>query len=119
MEEVREEEIKTASGLIISSGEKKQLNSIQADMPMMVWVLDTGEGYYDDETKEDVPLEVRPGCIAIIPKLSVTWVSTFGGIITADGPKLGFTRESEIRHYWKGIEEYNLYFGTLRKELGL
>jgi co-chaperonin GroES (HSP10) len=118
VEELKEEEIKTASGIIISEGERKQLGSVAADAPMLVHVLAVGKGYYDDEG-EDVPVEVQPGDIALVGKLSVNWVSTFGGIITKNGPQLGFTRESEIKHYWKGQEGYAKYFEVLRKQLGL
>lgn len=120
VEEIKEEEAKTKSGLVIAKhGSQMLVDGVEANRPMLVWILEVGEGYYDEDTGEDVPVEVKSGYIALVSKLSVNWVSVFGGILAHDGPRLGFTREAEIKHYWKGIDAYQLYFATLKKGLGL
>lgn len=114
VEEIPEEEVKTKSGLILSTA-VTGINEIMTDQrPKMVLVLAVGKGFYNEETGEDVPLGVAPGDIIIVSALSVEWFNIFGGMVCEKDHRIGLTRESEIRHRFKGVDSYEQIFKILR-----
>jgi co-chaperonin GroES (HSP10) len=116
VERVPEEEIKTASGLVLAPSSAKQINSISADRPHFVHVIAVGEGFYNEETGQDVPLSVEPGDIILVGVNSVKWFS-FMEIANYEPGAIGLTRESEIQLKFKGQEAYRKYFDTINSGL--
>lgn len=116
VERIKEPEKKTASGIIygIDTG-NRQLGTIAADRPHWVRVLAVGEGYYDDTTKESVPLNVNPGDIVLVSGISVKYFSTFGELNGCKPDEIGITRESEIQLRFKGSEGYAEAFRCLNQ----
>lgn len=108
VEEVKPEEVKSKGGIILSVSSKiEQMDGIEANRPIYVRVLATGEGFYDDENPEkDVPLSVKPGDICLVGRLSVGWLSSFLGIASDSKHLLGITREAEVKIKLEGQEGY-------------
>lgn len=119
VEEIPEEELKSKGGLIIATGNKKsQIDGVEANKPCFVRVLAVGEGYYDEDGL-DVPVNVEPGDICLVGKLSVSWLSAFGNIFTHEGDaRLGITNDSQIQMRFRGQAGYEAVFGVLNRELG-
>lgn len=122
VEEIPEEELKTKSGIVIATGDKRMVDGVEANRPVFVRVLAVGEGYYRDSDKEDaspqvVPLDVEAGDIILVGKLSVAWFSAYGNVVTARGSRIGRCRESDIAQRFKGEEGYAKYFNTLSQIL--
>lgn len=80
VEHIPDEEVKSAAGLILASGDK-QLGAFDADRPHFVRVISVGEGYYDDVTKEDIPLEYEPGNVLLVPLNAIKYFTSFGSYI--------------------------------------
>lgn len=120
VEEIPEEELKTKSGLVLATGDRKMIDGVEANRPVFVRVLAVGEGYYQDEDKSSsspqvVPLDVNVGDIILVGKLSVAWFSAFGNLVTSKGCRIGRCRESDIAQRFKGEEGYAKYFNTLNQ----
>ena len=98
VEELPKEELKTASGIVISATiNARQIDSIEDNRPMLVRVLLVGEGYYDEDGKP-VDLDVKPGDICLIGKLGVKWMSSIFDVFIQEGAtKVGLSKESEIQ----------------------
>ena len=111
VERVPEEEVKTSSGLIMSSGKANQIGTIAENKPFFVHVLSVGAGYYDEDGK-DVPVSVQPGDIILIGVNSVKWFS-YLEIPNYESFSVGLTRESEIQLKFKGQEAYKKFFEAI------
>lgn len=61
VEVLPEEELKTAGGLIVAKSPTNFRSDTQENKFTAVVILAVGKGYYNEETGEDVPLEVKPG----------------------------------------------------------
>lgn len=104
--EVIHEEVKTAGGIIIAEVKKQVHGNVRENEGLIGIVLDTGEGYYDEETKETVPMDVSVGDIVLLPKYSLSLYTTFPGVVGSTDNKIGMTLESEIKMIFKGEEGY-------------
>lgn len=104
--EIVEEEIKTKSGIILTAKPNQVHGSVGENKGLMGVVLEVGEGYYDEETGETIPLDVNVGDIVLLPKYSVSLYSTFPGINAPVNNKLAMCLESEIKMIFKGQEGY-------------
>ena len=114
VEEIQEEEFKTNSGLILSTGDK-QINSFAADRPVFLRVLYVGDGFIDEDI--DVPLETNPGDIVLVGKHSVKYFSVFGKLISYGDTKLGLIKESEIQVRFKGEGNFDKAFEYLNNTI--
>lgn len=121
VEEIPEEELKTKSGLVIATGDRKMIDGVEANRPVFVRVLAVGEGYYQEDLDsfppkdKVVPLDVQVGDIILVGKLSVAWFSAFGNVVTSKGCRIGRCRESDIAQRFNGEEGYAKYFNTLNQ----
>jgi co-chaperonin GroES (HSP10) len=113
VEEIGQVEVKTASGIVLSSGGTRKVDGLDMNKPLFVRVLAVGEGFYDDETGESLPLETQVGDIILIGRMSVQFFSTFGPLISEGTNQIGLTRESEIRMRFKGEEGWDKVCGIL------
>jgi co-chaperonin GroES (HSP10) len=97
---------KRIGGIIIADASKTQLNSIVGDQPLFYRVLMVGSGYYDDTTKESVPLEVEPGAVILTGSISVRMFSHFPMLETTEYGVLGLTRFSDVNMYWQDEADF-------------
>lgn len=95
------EETTTASGIIIQSSDK-MANGFGQNMPAFYTVLYVGEGYYDEETDQDIPVDVQPGDIILTGKQSVVEISKFGPIFSTKEHRLCLSRECDIQLRFPG-----------------
>lgn len=72
-----------------------------------------GSGYYDDKTGKDVALDVRPGNVVHLPKMSFRFFSDFPGLSTFVKNEIALVREDEIISKWEDIQEYEAYKAAL------
>ena len=118
VEQVKAEEVRSGSGKIIiaQATSHKTGDQIAANLPLFVYVLQPGKGYYDAEdlSKPDTPVAADVGDIILVGQNSVRW---FGSLdIKGYEPfTIGITREAEIQMRFKGIEEYRQVFGRLNQ----
>lgn len=112
VEEFGEEEVKSAGGIIMTAS-KKNADGFGQNRPTLVRVVAVGEGYYDEETKEDLPLNVKPGDIILVGGQSVKWLSYFGPIISSEGARIGISSAAEVQLKFNGQEGYEQVFQLL------
>ncbi len=113
IEVIPDDEFKTKGGLILASGNDRQVNGLQADKPTFVRVLLVGAGYYDDDTLEPVALDSSPGDIVLVGTTSIKKFSVFGKLMTYGEATLGLIRESDIQLRFKGEEGFDRTFELL------
>lgn len=99
--------------LILESGGNKKLDGLEMNKPVFVRVLAKGEGYFDAETGTDVTLDVEPGDVVLVGRMSVNWFSVFGTLVSTSEAQLGLTRESEIKMRFKSQAAYDRCFAAL------
>ena len=97
---------KRVGGIILASPSKNLLNTMTADEPNFYRVLLTGKGFYDDETKQDVPLECSPGDVILTGAVSVRMFSSFPMMELAESDVLGIARFGDVLWHWKGVESF-------------
>jgi co-chaperonin GroES (HSP10) len=115
VEDIADNEFKTKSGLIISTGGVHQVNNITADKPTWLRVLMVGAGHPEDGTDELVKYDVEPGDIILVGAHSIKYFSVFGQLVTYGEAKLGLTIVEEIQMRFRGQEGFDAFFGTLNQ----
>ena len=83
----------------------------------MVIVIGVGSGYYDEDTKASVPLNVKPGDIGLVGAVSTKWFSDLP-IGDYKPYEIGLSREEEIKWLFKGSEGYKRAFEILNSGVG-
>lgn len=106
VERIQFPELRTKSGIIITDSRKIQTTGLTCEIPLFYRVLLVGEGYYDDETKADEPLDIEPGHIIHTGAVSVKLWSSFPLLQTTDADILGVTRYGDAIWTWKSEEEF-------------
>ncbi len=109
-----DEEITTKSGIVLQE-DADQMIGVNADKPTLGVVLMTGEGHYDDDTKEDVPLDVKPGDVVMVGKHAVKLISKFGPVLL---DKVGYIKADQIQMHFKGQDAFDKACDVLSKALG-
>jgi co-chaperonin GroES (HSP10) len=89
------EELTTASGLFIATDTKYRsaTNENQATLGVVLLV---GEGYYDEETGVDKPMDIKPGNIVLLSSMGLKYYSSFPGIQGYVPNTLALSRDSEV-----------------------
>lgn len=108
------EEVKSAGGLVLSSqtDTRTSTKENQADLAI---VLAIGAGYIDNEGN-DVAIDLAPGNVVLLSRLSLKYYSQFPGISEYTGEVLAMTRESEVHAAWPSVEAYEAYKKTLAND---
>lgn len=101
VERIQFPEKKTAGGIYVPVAQN-QLSAITNNMPCFFRVLLVGQGYYDDETGEDVLLEVNQGDIIQLPGASANIFSSFPMLQNADNNTIGVARAADIQWRFHG-----------------
>jgi hypothetical protein len=113
---IPQDELAPTTAIIMSSGGTKQVNSLESKRPVLVRVLEIGQGYLkEDGTNEPVDLNI--GDILLVGPNSVTEISQFGKLLNYGRVVLGLCNASERLFRWKGDEAFNEYFGTVMSEV--
>lgn len=112
VEMMPEPEVKIGS-IIAAPSSRNQLDGITSNLPIFVRVLLTGKGYYNEETGEDVPLDIKPGNIIQVGRQAVDWFGTFGSITRGKESGVGITRQDAARITFKDEETFNRFFSLI------
>lgn len=101
------EEIKTASGIILSAPttHKATAESYRAVVGI---VLMTGEGYVDADGN-DVPMDVSHGNVVLLNELGLKQFSQFPGVPDYTQNTIAMTSESEVQMRFKDMQDYENY----------
>lgn len=113
VEVLPKEEIKTAGGLFIQSSMADHKSTTEQNRAKLAVVLATGPGYYNDETGEDVELDIKPGSVILVSEMGLKYYSHFPGLVEYTGETLALTRDSEVHISWPSLEAYTAYRNSL------
>lgn len=92
---------KKIGSIIIADTSKHQINTIVGDQPTFYRVLMCGAGYFDDETGESVPLDIKPGAVILTGSISAKMFSSVPLLEVSEYGVLGITRFSDVNMYWE------------------
>lgn len=113
IEVLPKEELTTASGLFIAT-DINQRSATKDNQATLGVVLLVGEGFYDDETKVSVPLDVKPGNIILLSGMGLKYYSSFPGIQGYVPNTIALTRDSEVHMVIPDAETYEKYKEVLK-----
>lgn len=117
VEVLREDELqKTKSGIFLAE-KKDQIIGVYADKPKFARVLLVGEGFYNDETKESVPLETKQGDIVLVGNHSLKRFSSFGKLPIDGDIEIALMRDGDIQMRFFSEESYDQTFEILKKNI--
>lgn len=118
VELLKEPELKTKSGIILTDNSSNQLGTIHDSLPTFCVVLETGPGYSDGETGNIIEgsMDCKVGNVILIPRMSVKLFSGIPGLHDYEMETIGITREDEIQMIFNSIEELDKYFEVLNNE---
>jgi len=105
VEAIEEDEIVTASGLIIAQDPNQVKGGLGNDRSKVGLVLAVGEGYYDPESGKTTPLDIPVGAVVMHPPYSLTAMSTFPGMAGLT-KNLGIIGENEVHFFYRDLEAY-------------
>jgi co-chaperonin GroES (HSP10) len=114
VERIKMPEQKTASGIIIAEA-RNQIGTLNEKRPTFYRVLVPGKGYYDDTTKESVPLNAKPGDIVLLSVEGTRVFSSFPGLESYEADTLCITRESEITWRFFGEDKFREFVRNLNQ----
>jgi co-chaperonin GroES (HSP10) len=107
VEVLPEEELKTAGGLIVAKSSSHRTDTEENKFTAAV-VIAVGRGYFDDETGDDVPLDVKPGQVIEVVRTGLRRYSThpiLGSQYTSG--ELAILNESHVNGLLaNSVEEY-------------
>lgn len=109
IEPLPKEEIKTAGGLFVASSLSDHRSTTEQNRAVLAYVLAVGAGYYDDETKEDVGLDVAPGNIVLVSAFGMRAYSSFPGLVGYTQDSVALIRDSDVNAVWANSEAYDQY----------
>ena len=113
VEEIAMGEVKSQGGIIMTT-DKKMPDGFGQNKPTLATVLMVGAGYYDDETGESIPLDVKPGDIVLVGGQSIKWLSYLGPVISVEGARVGISTAGEIQLKFNGAEGYQKVYSILQ-----
>jgi len=109
VEPLPKEEIKSAGGLLLSAGSADHRSTLDQNRACLAVILSVGEGYYDDDTNNDVPLDVEAGNIILVSAYGLRTYSTFPGVVNYKQDGIALIRDSDINAVWKDMSEYKQF----------
>jgi co-chaperonin GroES (HSP10) len=105
VERITPPEMKTAGGLFIPQDVKSHKGTASDFKTEIGVVLLVGSGYID-ENGYDVPIDLKPGEIILLPT-SVSYYTTFPGLISSIPERtLGMIRESDVWFKFASVEAF-------------
>ena len=113
-----EDEKTTESGLIISSGDSKK-TGYDALKTQVGIIVEVGAGYYDPDTKEDVPLNREIGEVVWVTNFGPGKFSTMPGLdVPVIGAELALIDERDIMKSWPSLDAFERDRKSLNKSPG-
>lgn len=106
VEIIRDEEVRSKGGIIISAPSNHARGSIEENRLLVGKVVFSGEGYYNEETGGFDALDIPVGAIVVLPKYSMSMVSVFPGITEPTADKLGLVKENQILAFYASEKDY-------------
>lgn len=101
-------EVKTAGGLFIAETSNTRVD-LKLQKPHVGVVIAVGEGYFDADTKEYTPLDVKVGNVVIINSIGCQYYATLPGISNYSNNQIGLTSESDVQMRFKDLETFQKY----------
>lgn len=102
------EEMKTKSGLYIATNsDHKGGSSVNANKLEYGTVLMVGQGTWDDDQREYVPLDVKPGQIIILPQYSHQPISTWPTLQRPLTNKISLVSANSILGFFNSSEDFD------------
>jgi co-chaperonin GroES (HSP10) len=105
-------EVKTKSGLVVATSDKVR-EDLRIQKPHVGYVLATGEGYFDADSKSTVPLDVKPGNIVVLNSLGVQYLKTMPGVAGYSDQKIGMTTEGDVQMLFHDMDAFLAYVQAL------
>ena len=114
VEVISNDEIRSAGGLILEtpSNQRSDTNSLKAKIGIVLMV---GAGYYDDDTGEDIPLDLKPGNIVLLSDMGLRYYTTFPGILEYTAKGIALSRETEIHMKFEDADAFEKYQSKLNE----
>lgn len=107
VEIVEPEELKTKGGIIIATSDNQIKGGSVAQGRLEIGrVLMVGEGYWDEEKKAFIPLDVSIGAIVILPQYSLQIISTFPGINRPTKNKIAMIKADQVLGLYRSPEAF-------------
>jgi len=117
VEVLKEDELqKTKSGIFLAE-KKDQIIGVHADKPTFARVLLVGEGFYNDETKESIPLDTKQGDIVLVGNHSLKRFSSFGKLPVDGDIEIALMRDGDIQMRFLSEDSYDKTFEVLKKTI--
>ena len=85
------------------------LSQTEENRACLAIVLATGKGYYNEETKEEVDLDYKPGNLILLSQHGIKAFTEFPGLMGYTSGDIGLTQEHEIHMAWDDVEAYEKY----------
>jgi len=108
LELLPKEEIKTAGGLIVATQSDYRTNTQENQCDVAV-VLATGSGYYDDDTGEDVSMDLKVGNVVLLSRYGIRAYSNFPGIKDFVAGTIALARDNDVHAAWDSIASFETY----------
>lgn len=106
VEILQKEELKSRGGIILDAPKNHVRGGVEENRLDVGVVIFAGEGYFNEETKELEPTDVKVGAVVVLPKFSMSIVSVFPGITAPTQDRLGMVKENQILAYYENESDY-------------
>ncbi len=103
------EEFKTTGGLILAAPKTDHKSTLEANRLELGIVVKVGEGYFDEETGDDVAMDVKPGQVVALSRYGLRLLSNFPGFSNYEIDTMAICRDTDVQGIWQSIEDYQVY----------
>lgn len=103
-----------SKGGIIMAASDHQRSDFMMLKPILGVILEVGAGYYDPDSKEDIPLDYQVGNVVWVPAAAIGRLSIMpeNGEPIPDS-NMAFVNEGEVRKVWATFEDFENDFKAL------
>lgn len=116
VEPLPKEEIRTAGGLIMAAPETDHRSTLEQNRASLAVVLAVGEGYYNEDTGADVPMDIKVGNIVLINAYGMRPYSSFPSLRDYKQDGIAMIRDSDVNAVWENDEAFKLYAEKLNND---
>lgn len=106
VEVLKPQELKTASGIILSADIDQVKGGIKAHTLEHGVVLAIGQGDYDFEKREYLPLDIKVGAVVVLPQYDKTVISMFPGMLKPTANKIAIVRAERVLGFYESEQEF-------------
>ena len=105
------------SGLITHTETSNRRDHFDEKKAHFVVTLLVGQGYFDSDTQDTIPLEVKPGDVLMVPAHSTHWLTQFGLLANYERGDIGLTTEPEVHFNFGPIKNFEKFFDVLNEKV--